>query len=337
MYLSLLNENISKIRTQYNGKPFFVYLSLTNTCNAKCVFCDVRQNKCKLCSIDVYKLIDELADLGVKYVHFTGGGEPFTDGKIIDYMQYATDKGLEILFITNGLLLSKQVHKLSKINLKAVFISIDSYRPEIHNKLRRTDGLFESAIYGINELKKVKPFVQINLNHVLNSENIDQFEEFIKLKQNVNFDFINPILIKDCKELTPTTTQINTFNSKKQKYLTLLKEYGVRLLCENLDLFNENIDENGARSQNEDMRCFFANYSAFVDCPTGLVYPCDCSIHRDRLLYCLGDLHKNSFKDIWYSKKRNKLLLDLNNGKLNCKAKCDESNCIFNRLYLRED
>ena len=85
------------------------------------------------------------------------------------------------------------------------------------------------------------------------------------------------------------------------------------------------------------MRCFFANYSAFVDCPTGLVYPCDCSIHRDRLLYCLGDLHKNSFKDIWYSKKRNKLLLDLNNGKLNCKAKCDESNCIFNRLYLRED
>ncbi len=337
MYLSLLNENINKVKEEYKDKPFFVYLSLTNVCNANCVFCDVRQNKEKLCSIDVYKLIDEFADLGTKYIHFTGGGEPFMDNNIISYMQYASSKGLEIIFITNGFLLKNQINKLVNVNLKAVFVSIDSSDPKVHNKLRRTNNLFENAANGINELKKIKPLVKINLNHVINSENIDYFEDFIKLKEKINFDFINPILIKDCKELTPTKEQVVAFNESKQHYLDLIKKYNISLLCENLNIFNENIDENGARLQNDDMRCFFANFAAFIDGPTGLVYPCDCSIHRDRILYCLGDLHKASFKEIWNDKKRKQLLVELNNGKLNCKAKCDESNCIFNRCYLKED
>ena len=337
MYLSLLNENINKVKEEYKNKPFFVYLSLTNVCNANCIFCDVRQNKEKLCSVDVYKLIDEFADLGTRYIHFTGGGEPFMDNNIISYMQYASSKGLEIIFITNGFLLKNQISKLVNINLKAVFVSIDSSDPKIHNKLRRTNNLFENAANGINELKKIKPLVKINLNHVINSENIDYFEDFIKLKEKINFDFINPILIKDCKELTPTDEQVAAFNKNKQHYLDLIKKYNISLLCDNLNIFNENIDENGARLQNDDMRCFFANFAAFVDCPTGLVYPCDCSIHRDRILYCLGDLHKASFKEIWNDNKRKGLLVELNNGKLNCKAKCDEANCIFNRCYLKED
>ena len=337
MYLSLLNENINEVKEKYKNKPFFVYLSLTNACNANCVFCDVRQNKEKLCSIDVYKLIDELADLGTKYIHFTGGGEPFMDNNIVSYMQYASSKGLEIIFITNGFLLKNQINKLVNVNLKAVFVSIDSSDSKVHNKLRRTNNLFENLSNGIYELKKVKPLVKITLNHVINSENIDHFEDFIKLKEKINFDFINPILIKDCKELTPTKKQIATFNQNKQHYLDLIKKYNIHLLCEDLNIFNENIDENGARLQNDDMRCFFANFAAFIDCPTGLVYPCDCSIHRDRILYCLGDLHKASFKEIWKDNKRKKLLVDLNNGKLNCKAKCDEANCIFNRCYLKEN
>ena len=334
MYLTPLDENVEEIKTNFKNKPYFVFLSLTNACNANCVFCDVRTNKEILCDIDVYKLIDELAEMGTKYIHFTGGGEPLTDKNIFDYMKYASKKGINIVFISNGYLLNEQnISNLEGINLKVAFLSLDSAKPCIHNKLRRTNELFEKATSAINLLKKKFPDIKINLNHVLNKDNIDEFENFIKLKDLYNFDFLNPILIKDCIELTPTQEQIRSFKEKKDYYLQLLKEKKLKLLCDSLNLFESNIDERGNRSQNDDMRCSFANFCAFVDAPSGKVYPCDCSIHRDRKLYCLGDLHNDNFKDIWNGEKRKNLINQLNRGELSCKTMCDEANCLFNKKF----
>ena len=44
MYLKLIEETPKEILSYYE-KPFYVYLSLSNLCNANCVFCDVRTNK----------------------------------------------------------------------------------------------------------------------------------------------------------------------------------------------------------------------------------------------------------------------------------------------------
>ena len=43
MYLKLLEEKPKDLLKHYE-KPFYVYLSLSNMCNANCVFCDVRTN-----------------------------------------------------------------------------------------------------------------------------------------------------------------------------------------------------------------------------------------------------------------------------------------------------
>lgn len=335
MYLSLLDEEIKDIKDKYENKPFFVFLSLTNTCNANCVFCDVRTNEKMLCDIDVYKLIDELVELGTKYIHFTGGGEPLTDKNIFKYMEYASKKGLNIIFISNGYLLNEaNIIKLSNYNIKAVFISIDSYNACVHNRLRKVNSLFENATKGINILKEYIPGVKINLNHVLNKDNIDDFDKFIDLKLKYDFDSINPILIKDCPELTPTKKQIENFKCKTKNYIEKLQQNKVSLLCESLNLFDDGIDDKGNRGQNIDMRCMLANFCAFIDAPTGKVYPCDCSIHRDRKLYCLGNLNEDSFKSIWEGEKRANLVSMLNNGELPCKSMCDESNCLFNKKYF---
>ena len=106
MYIKLLDENKKELEKSYD-KPFYVYLSLSNICNANCIFCDVRQNKLKKCSIDVYKLIDELKELGTKYIQFTGGGEPFVNDDIFDYIEYCTKKNIKVIFISNGLNLNE--------------------------------------------------------------------------------------------------------------------------------------------------------------------------------------------------------------------------------------
>ncbi|MDD3048398.1 MAG: radical SAM protein [Bacilli bacterium] len=336
MYLELMKEKYEKIIKNY-GNPFYVYISLTNICNANCVFCDVRLNKQKKNIIKVKELINELSALGTEYIHFTGGGEPFINEDIYEYLEYCTIKNIKIVLISNGLNLNEQkIKKLSKFNIVNFFFSIDSYNPIIHNELRKTSGLWETATANINLLKKYMPNLNIILNHVINKKNIDDFDKFIEMKQNVNFDYINPIIIKDYEELFPTTIQIDNFNKNENKFYSLAKKNNIKFLTNNIKLLNEKVDEKGSRNSNFNLKCVFPDFCAFIDCPTGDVFPCDCSVHRDKKLYKIGNLLENTFTEVWNGSKRQQLKHQLLKSKLDCKLKCDEANCLFNRKYFEK-
>lgn len=337
MYLEVIKENKTDIFKNYE-KPYYVYLSLTNMCNANCSFCDVRLNKEKQNAIKVKKTINELCELGTKYIHFTGGGEPFINDDIFEYLEYCTSKHIKIVLISNGLNLNEEkIKKLSKYNIETFFFSIDSSEAEIHNELRRTKGLFEKATENINLLKKYIPSVTIILNHVINTKNIDSFENFIKMKNDVNFDYINPIIIKNCEELFPNKYQIENYNSKVSFYCELAESLNVKFLCKNINILEEDVAVDGDRSENEDNKCVYPSFCAFIDCPSGNVYPCDCSIHVDREVYKIGNLKENSFTEIWNGMKRISLKNKLLNGELNCKKRCDEANCFFNDCYFKNE
>lgn len=334
MYIKLLDEKKEDLKKLYD-KPFYVYLSLSNICNANCIFCDVRQNKLKKCSIDVYKLIDELKELGTKYIQFTGGGEPFINDDIFNYIDYCTKKKIKVIFISNGLNLNEEkIKRLSSYKIHAVFFSIDSSDSKIHDKIRGVNGIWNKVTNNINLIKKYMPKVKIVLNHVLNVDNIDEFEKFIRMKEKYNFDYINPIVVKDFEEMFPKKDQIERYNNNLTKYYELVKKLKIDFLQDDINFFRENVSNEGDRNTNIDLKCVYPSFCSFVDAPSGFVYPCDCSIHRDRKIYKIGDLHNNSFKEIWNGEKRKDLKEKLLNSELNCKMKCDEANCMFNRYYL---
>lgn len=334
MYLKLIKENNKDIFSYYD-QPFYVYISLSNMCNANCSFCDVRDNKEKINSIKVDNLIDELSSLGTKYIHFTGGGEPFINDDIFQYLEQCTKKDMNIVLISNGLNLNEEkISKLANYNISSIFFSIDSYNPKIHDTLRGVDGLWNTVTNNINLVKKYMPQVNIVLNHVLNTKNIDDFDKFIKLKENYNFDYINPIVIKDCPSLFPNNAQIKKYQEQIKYYYDLMKSLNIEFLCDDVYFFKSQISEFGDRSYNSDLKCVYPSFCAFVDCPSGLVYPCDCSIHRDRNIYNIGNLNNQTFYEIWDSNKRESLKNMLLNSELNCKTKCDESNCQFNYNYF---
>ena len=335
MYLKLINETPGDLLNFYD-KPYYVYLSLTNLCNANCVFCDVRNNTEKKCAIDVKKLIDKLSNLGTQYIHFTGGGEPFINDDIFDYLEYCTQKGIKINLISNGLNLNEEkIKKLSNYNINAIFFSIDSHIPEIHDDLRRVKGIWNKVTSNINLIKKYNPNTKITINHVLNKKNIDDFNEFINMKKQFDFDYINPIVIKDCDELFFTPEQVERYNANLSFYYEMAKRLGIEFLSDNINFFCENVSNLGDRESNNDLRCIYPCYCAFVDAPTGFVYPCDCSIHRDRTIYKIGELKRNSFEEIWKSPEREILKYKLLNSELKCKTKCDEANCQFNKCYFK--
>lgn len=306
--------------------PWYVYISLTNVCNANCIFCDVHKNPLKRNRIDVYKLIDEISEMGSQYVHFMGGGEPFTDPNIDDYIKYISDKGLKVACTTNGFLLDEtRIRKLKDCNLSHMFFSIDGDNKSLHDSLRRVDGIFEKATNAINYLKKVKPGIVIVINHVVNKLNIDSLEQMILLKKSVDFDYLNLLLVKDCPALDVSGEQREAFISKIDRFKALAEEVGIKFLEENLDIFQP-------RCSGEAIPCYFPYCSTYVDCPSGDVYPCDCTIHRSQS-YCYGNLVESSFAELWNGDKLKELRRRLLQEKMSCKAFCDSAN-VFTNIEL---
>lgn len=80
--------------------------------------------------------------------------------------------------------------------------------------------------------------------------------------------------------------------------------------------------------------CFFPSYSVYIDCPTGNVFPCDCTVHRKDENYCLGNIYEKSLQVIWKDKKIKDIRNKLKKQDCLCINKCDATNKYMNKKII---
>ena len=98
-YIELLETN--KDVLNFFGKYPIVGSSLRVTmgCNAKCKHCYTmggRKLENEFTTEQIIKIIDQLSDLNIAQMFFTGG-EPFLRPDIVEILNYANDKGIDIM------------------------------------------------------------------------------------------------------------------------------------------------------------------------------------------------------------------------------------------------
>ncbi len=330
MYLKLIKKDCAEL-LQYRGTPYYVYISLHNICNANCVFCDVNQKLNKHNILNISELLKQLKDMGTQYVHFIGGGEPFAHPNILKYMCEASELCMKIVITTNAYALTKEIiKKMKELNIDFIIISLDSHEPNMHNTLRNKSGLWERATQAIINLKKYIPNIKIVLNHLLHNENIDNFESFIKLRQQYPFDYINPLFIKDYCPLYIEADKKEVFQNKAKEFQKIAYENHVEFLyniTDQINFYNKNKSDQYIA---ENFSCYFPQYCSYVDCTTGNIYPCDCTIHRKHNDYIIGNLLYDSFKNIWNSSVSQELRSRLLHNNMNCRMNCDYNNVNTN-------
>ena len=67
-----------------------------------------QQKKKKLPYKLVLTLIDDLENMGTRYIYFTGGGDPSMHPKLIELIEYVKNKGLICDMSTNFTLINKE-------------------------------------------------------------------------------------------------------------------------------------------------------------------------------------------------------------------------------------
>ncbi len=153
--------NLENVTPLLKGRiPGQLIIQYTDVCNARCPQCSMRitenYQRSKLSKTEICKIIDSAAEQKIQAISFTGG-EPFLyKDELIGLIQYASDKGIPLIRTgTNGFMFTNwqsqeyvyEIHelaeRLSKTNLRNLWISIDSADAETHEQMRGLHGVIK--------------------------------------------------------------------------------------------------------------------------------------------------------------------------------------------------
>jgi|TARA_B110000503_G_C7075924_1_gene382888 MoaA/NifB/PqqE/SkfB family radical SAM enzyme len=145
------------------------------------------------------KIIDESKDYA-EIVHFAGGlGDPMLHPKFEQFINYAKINNVKVGLSTNATMLSdKNISKLIKDSPDVMFLSLDGFTKETHEKIR-VGSNFEKTIKGVENYLKAK--VDNNLQTYVVSQmvympiNSDEAEQF--KKKWANNPGINDVRLKN--------------------------------------------------------------------------------------------------------------------------------------------
>lgn len=161
-----------------------VAIGITNVCNLDCIHClrDKVESKVSI-SMDLFKkIIDQIAELGIKRVSLTGG-EPSLHPNFGKLLTYLVEKDMEFNFVTNGWEFKERVLPIFlepavKRYLQNICFSIDGASAKTHDALRGK-GSFREVIKAAN-LCRLKG-IPISIKTVLTNINKNEVMEIALL------------------------------------------------------------------------------------------------------------------------------------------------------------
>ena len=170
--------------------PYEVMIEAETKCNLNCQFCynhnsfaEYNRNQKAMAAPVLKKIIDNIANAGIKIVRFTGG-EPLLRNDIFKLFKYAKKLGLAVWLNTNASLVDKSnINKFSGL-VDNILLPIESY-----------DNKKEAAVTGRSDslalkLRAIKLFKRIGipiirLGTVASRENIAEFDRIAEFILNL--------------------------------------------------------------------------------------------------------------------------------------------------------
>ena len=149
------------------GKPstFHITIALTHRCMLNCVHCYAggrrTEGEKELSTEEVKSVLDQARSMGVLQLMFSGG-EPLLREDLPELIRYARNLGFLTVVNTNGWLLDRErVAVLKEAGLTQCRVSIDAPNPEICDRLRGEEGVYERAVQGIRYMREAGVTCQI--------------------------------------------------------------------------------------------------------------------------------------------------------------------------------
>ena len=136
-----------------------VFWNITERCNLACAHCYSRSGpgrttEGELSTTEALGVIDDLADMGVPLILFTGG-EPLMREDIQNLARHAKERGLKMALSTNGTLITPAIaRQIKESGIEYAGISLDGATAATHDRFRNSPGAFERTLAAFSACKE---------------------------------------------------------------------------------------------------------------------------------------------------------------------------------------
>jgi MoaA/NifB/PqqE/SkfB family radical SAM enzyme len=191
-------------------RPERVGIEVTNACNLDCVMCSTKSSKRpgRLMEFHLFeRIVDQIADAGVKMVELYTVGEPFLHPNLEDMVEAAYARGLEVHLSTNAQYPGRLDALLARFAKRPprLFLSIDGATKTTYEQIRK-GATFERALRSLavvgEHSRRRGDRLPATIRAVLSAANIEELGLFFKVfgefmrPEDIRFQLINGISLK---------------------------------------------------------------------------------------------------------------------------------------------
>ena len=304
--------HLDRLNDWLQGKkiaPIHIDVGLSKGCNIRCEYCyGVTQGNFFKQGADIYfprepllRYMKDAGAAGVRSMGFIGEGEPLLNPHVYEAIIEGSRAGIDISMGTNGILLDTgNSGRQALAHLIWIRFNISAGSPEAYLRIHRSKD-FSTAVkkiaFCVEAKKKRHLKLTIGLQMVLTPSDVSQAVPLAKLGRKLGVDYL---VIKQCGDTNTNTLGIYKRLNEYEGFRQILEE------AENLSTRDYNvivkwhkITNKGRKEFNRCLGVPFLIYSS----GEGLVYPCGMFFNYKSREFLMGDLTRQSFKDIIRSKR----------------------------------
>lgn len=329
-----LMYHIERVNDWLNNKPIYpIYMEISpaGSCNHRCVYCalDFMKYQYRFLDVEIFKKrLKEMGNLGVKSIMYAGEGEPFLHKDIGDIIAVTKKSGIDVAVTSNAVLFNETLANETLPYLTWIKVSINAAKPGTYAKIHRTkpedfDKVIKNMAYAAKIRKKNKYTCTLGMQIILLPDNYREISLLAKKAKEIGMDYL---VVKPYSQHPLSKTSCFK-DIKYTKYLNLAEELQKLNDAHFNAVFRMHTMKKWDEAERNYKHCMALPFWSYIDAG-GNVWACSMYLTKDH--FCLGNIYKNSFKEIWQSKKHDQLVNwaahQLNTDKCRVNCRMDEIN-----------
>ena len=296
--------------------PIHIRIKPTNVCGHSCWYCAYRYDPVQLGKDMIVRdfipkekmaeIIEDIVEMKVKAVTFSGGGEPFQYPFLLETVKTLAQTSVQFASLTNGSRLKGEVAEIFAHHGTWIRVSIDGWDDKSYAAYRGVrEGEFSKILSNLEAFKKISTKCKLGISFIIDQKNAPHCYDFVKQLKEIGADSIklSPCIVSDDHEKN---------NEYHKVYLENLKEQ-IRVIKESLE--DPSFEVHDATPTLE--KQFFTK--SYTWCPFIQILPV---IGADLHIYScqdkaynleegkIGSIKDKRFIDFWFSDKNKFFTID---------------------------
>ncbi len=308
-------KQIEAWQTHTVTAPVHVRIKPMNHCNHACWYCAYRDENLALGEdIDLTdqipkekmdEIIDDVIDMGVKAVTFSGGGEPTIYKPLPECVEKLAGAGVRVATLTNGSNLRGRVAEVFAAHGTWVRVSMDGWNNESYAAARGIkEDAFDKLILNMKNFTALDTECVLGVSFIISNKNHNHIYDVCSHLKDIGVNHVKlsgVIVSNDVLESNRYHDEIRDTVISEIERATALDDQGFRIV--------NHYHSWSERFKKEYTRCPFLQYLTVIGADSK-VYTCQDKAFSDSGL--LGSIENRRFKDFWFSDENRKNLYAFN-------------------------